>query len=143
MTNLIHFINFFSYYQKYIKVNKFNLNPTKFKKVDEFYGNLNIQYDKQKIIFETRNIKNLFEMYFNKTNKKGVFRIILKKDYKLCFYLNLKLVKVIKFPLASSFSYKIFKRNSHVPNFSEILDDNLNILNMAKIFSKKKTIKIR
>ena len=59
LTNLIHFINFFSYYQKYIKVNKFNLNPTRFKKVDEFYGNLNIQYDKQKIIFETRNIKKL------------------------------------------------------------------------------------
>jgi hypothetical protein len=91
---------------------------------------------------ETKNISDDFEMNFIK--KKKIFKIILKKDSKIYLYLNSKLLKIIKFPLASFFSYKIFKCNTLVPNFTEILDDNLNVLKMVEIFSlKKKLVVIR
>jgi hypothetical protein len=142
LTNLIHFMNFFSCYQKYLKVIKYNLKLLKFKSYHEYIGNFVMLFTKQKIIMETKNINDDFEMNFIK--KKKIFKIILKKDSKIYLYLNSKLLKIIKFPLASFFSYKILKCNTLVPNFTEILDDNLNVLKMVEIFSlKKKLVVIR
>jgi hypothetical protein len=142
LTNLIHFMNFFSCYQKYLKIIKYNLKLLKFKSYHEYIGNFVMLFTKQKIIMETKNISDDFEMNFIK--KKKIFKIILKKDSKIYLYLNSKLLKIIKFPLASFFSYKIFKCNTLVPNFTEILDDNLNVLKMVEIFSlKKKLVVIR
>lgn len=136
-------MNFFSCYQKYSKILKLNLKLIKFKKQDELKGNLILQYNKQKVIFQTKKIKNIFEMIFNIENQKNSLRIILKRNLNLFFYKNSKLLKIIRFPLASFFSYKIFKKNSLVPSFNEILDDNLKIINLLKILSKKRKIMIR
>lgn len=140
LTNLIHFMNFFSYYQKYLKIFNSNLKLIKFKKQDELKGNLILQYSKQKVIYQTKKINNIFEMHFNTNNQKKSLKIILKKNLNLFFYENSKLLKIAKFPLASFFSYKIFKKNSLVPSFNEILDDNLNIIDLIKTLSKKKII---
>jgi hypothetical protein len=143
LTNLIHFMNFFSYYQKYSKILELNLKLFKFKKQDELKGNLILQYSKQNVIYQTKKINNIFEMYFKTNNHKKSLKIILKKNLNLFFYQNSKLLKITKFPLASFFSYKIFKKNSLAPSFNEILDDNLNILDFVKTLSKKKKIIIR
>lgn len=144
LTNLIHFMNFFSYYQRFKKVSKFQLKPIKNHNHDEFKGNIVLDYTNQRVLIRTKKITNNFEILFYSKDKKKVFKIILKNNLKLYFYLNHKLLKVTKFPLASFFSYKIFKKNSLVPNFNEILDDNLNVIEIFnKFISKKKLILIR
>lgn len=144
LTNLIHFMNFFSCYQKFIDVTKFNLKPILYNKHHEFIGSALFEYSKQFITFETKKIPNNFEILFYNDNKKKNFRIIVKNDLRFYFYRNSKLLRTLKFPLASFFSYKIFKKNSLVPSFGEILDDNLRIINIfEKCNSKKKLILIR
>ena len=144
LTNLIHFMNFFSCYQRFKKVSKFDLKPIKNNNYDEFKGNIVLDYTNQKVAIRTKKIINNFEILFYSQDKKKVFKIIVKNDLKFYFYLNYKLLKVTKFPLASFFSYKIFKKNSLVPNFNEILDDNLNVIEIFnKFISKKKLILIR
>ena len=118
--------------------------PIKNNNYDEFKGNIVLDYTNQKVAIRTKKIINNFEILFYSQDKKKVFKIIVKNDLKFYFYLNYKLLKVIKFPLASFFSYKIFKKNSLVPNFNEILDDNLKVIEIFnKFIPKKKLILIR
>lgn len=142
LTNLIHFMNFFSCYQKFNKVSKFNLKPFKNNYYDEFKGNITLDYTNQKVNIKTKKISNIFEILFYSKDKKKVFKIIVKNDLKFYFYLNSKLLKITKFPLASFFSYKIFKKNSLVPNFREILDDNLKVIEIFNKFTPKKKLNL-
>ena len=132
LTNFVHFMNFFSCYQNFIKVVNYNLYPIKIKSHDEFKGNLMIQFTRQSVFFCTKKIKNNFEILFYNKDNKNNFKIVVKNDLIFYFYINSRLVHTVKFPLASFFSYKIFQKNLLVPNFIEILDDNLNILKIFK-----------
>lgn len=144
LTNLIHFMNFFSYYQKFIKLNKFELQPFNKAQYDEYSGKIYLEYSLQKVKIQTSKIKNIFEISFSKSRNKKKFKIILKKNLKLYFFLNNNVSNVLEFPLASFFSYKFFIKNNLVPNFREILNDNLNVISITKGFNnKKKIINIR
>lgn len=144
LTNLIHFMNFFSYYQKFIKLNKFELQPFNKAQYDEYSGKIYLEYSLQKVKIQTSKIKNIFEISFSKSRNKKKFKIILKKNLKLYFFLNKNVSNVLEFPLASFFSYKFFIKNNLVPNFREILNDNLNVISITKGFNnKKKIINIR
>ena len=70
LNNLIHFVNFFSYYQKFIKISKFNLKPIKSMGHDELDGNIVFNYTKQKINIVTKKIRNNFEILFYNHKKK-------------------------------------------------------------------------
>ena len=130
----------FSHYQKFEQVNKFKLKLISHKGYDEYIGKLLLKYSKQNISFETKKIKNNFEMLFHNNRENDKFRIIVKNDFNFYFYYNSNLITVTKFPLASFFSHKIYKRNSLVPSFSEILKDNLNLINIFEKFTKKKIL---
>ena len=74
LTNFVHFMNFFSCYQNFIKVVNYNLYPIKIKSHDEFKGNLMIQFTRQSVFFCTKKSKIILKFYFI----IKIIRIILK-----------------------------------------------------------------
>lgn len=139
LTNLIHLINFLSYFSnfKFLKSNNLKLIKSNSKGYDEILGEIQSSYKNNKLSIKTNRQKNIFSININDIRNQKNLKIILDKKLNILFFYNKKIFSKIRFPLASKYTYQIFKNNNLVPTYNEVSRDSLKILRFTEKYFKK------
>jgi hypothetical protein len=144
LTNLIHFLDFLNYFTKFTNLSNKNLKiiNSNSKGYKELEGTLYSVYGKNKLTIKTKNLINFFEIDIFEPNKKISIKIVLDEKLDLNFFYN-NIFKFKKpFPLASFYSYKIFKNPDLVSKYEKLEQISINIIKFLKK-SFKKDVPIR
>ena len=118
LSNISHFFHIFGYLnnnsilKKFYKTKYKIIKSLKRKSYDELKGIIKIEDVNKNLlkIISKKKMSNIMNFYLYQEDKNIVYKIIIRKDYKIYFYKNNKITKIMNFPFSKKTSFVFLKK---------------------------------
>jgi len=148
LSNISHILHLFGYINKNKSISKIfkdnykRINSSKRRNYDELIGSIKIHDMDSNIlkISTKKNMSNLMNFYICPKKTKMIYKISLKDNSKIYYFINENLIKIIKFPFSKKTSYSFLKNS--VNNKFNYMPTFLNDYKFSKKFLESFKVKI-